>query len=315
MTAPCARDNFRGVLLANPDIDTNMIRLLLVNQFGVDAEPVFVPGAGGDSWCYRAGDWWVSVRRDRQGHVPLSYEAARELRDQGLDFVLAPARGRRGAVVHDVHEHATVVFPLVDGRPLFPDRATTVQAAHVGEMIEVLRSRTVASALPEETFVMPFADELVEGLELASAGADASGPYGERVTALVRANEREIESLRAEMARIEAVCRGEPGSFVLTHGEPNRGNVMLTSDGELLLMDWGTLAWGPPERDAVALADLGLDPPGRREFVRYYELLWILGEVAEYVARFAHPHPGNAEDAEKWAELLLYLSDDPKVAR
>lgn len=44
------------------------------------------------------------------------------------------------------------------------------------------------------------------------------------------------------------------------------------------------------------------------EFLRCYELLWILGEIAEYVARFAHPHPGNAEDAEKWNELLLYLT-------
>jgi hypothetical protein len=31
--------------------------------------------------------------------------------------------------------------------------------------------------------------------------------------------------------------------------------------------------------------------------------------VAEYIARFTSPHDGNAEDAEKWSELLPYLAD------
>ena len=114
--------------------------------------------------------------------------------------------------------------------------------------------------------------------------------------------------MRAEWAVVQDACRADASAFVLTHGEPDRGNVMVTTDGELLLMDWGELRWGPPERDFAALADLGLEPSGRPEFLRCYELLWILGEIAEYVARFAHPHPGNAEDAEKWNELLLYLT-------
>jgi spectinomycin phosphotransferase len=45
----------------------------------------------------------------------------------------------------------------------------------------------------------------------------------------------------------------------------------------------------------------------RRHVARFYRLRWDLGEIAEYVARFAAPHAGNAEDDEKWRELALYL--------
>ena len=95
--------------------------------------------------------------------------------------------------------------------------------------------------------------------------------------------------------------------LVLTHGEPNGGNVLRVNDGRLYLIDWGDLAYGPPERDWSQMSGLGLDLPIRPAFGRFYELRWVLSEVAEYVARFAAPHAGSAEDEDKWNELGRYL--------
>jgi aminoglycoside phosphotransferase (APT) family kinase protein len=297
------------MLVENPDIDVDALAALLREQYGARAAPAFVRGAGGDSWCFDACDWWASVRRDRLGHVPAAYAAACELRDRGLDFVLAPARGRDGRVVHAVGGAPVVVFVREPGRPLHPDAASAVQALQVRDMIAALHAQSVATELPTETFAMPFAHELAEGVARATAGAEDAGPYGARVSALVRANLEAIEARRAEMAALQHLCRTDPGTLVLTHGEPDRGNIMLRPDGSLRLMDWGALQWGPPERDLSSLPDLGFAPSGRAPFLRYYELLWTLGEVAEYVARFTSPHDGNAEDAEKWDELLLYLQE------
>jgi hypothetical protein len=295
------------LLAESPDIDVDALAALLRDEFGARVVPVFVSGAGGDSWCYDAGEWWVSVRRDRLGHVPEAYAAACELRERGLDFVLAPARADDGSVVQVAGGSPVVVFAKQPGHPLYPHDASPAQAAQVRNMIAALHAESVATELPIETFEVPFADELAEGVARAVAGAGDAGPYGARVSALVRANLETIGVLRDEMAALQHVCRGDAGRFVLTHGEPDRGNLMLRPDGSLLLMDWGELRWGPPERDLWSLQDLGLPPSGRAPFLRYYELFWILGEVAEYVARFTKHHDGNSEDAEKWDELLLYL--------
>jgi hypothetical protein len=70
----------------------------------------------------------------------------------------------------------------------------------------------------------------------------------------------------------------------------------------------GDLLRAPVERDALALRALGIAPPSRRHVLRFYELRWILSEIAEYVSRFTSPHTGNTEDLEKRDELARYLS-------
>jgi hypothetical protein len=84
--------------------------------------------------------------------------------------------------------------------------------------------------------------------------------------------------------------------------------LIITPDDELLLLDWGDLLIAPPERDALSLRSLGIAPPARRDVLRFYELRWILSEVAEYVSRFTSPHAGDAEDIEKRRELARYLA-------
>jgi spectinomycin phosphotransferase len=296
------------VLLPDPSIDVGKIAELLVDEFASgQLTPTFVP-AGGDSWCYRAGPWWVSVRRDRQGHFPANYEAARELRDSGHEFVLAPARGRSGNVVHSVGGRPVVVTEFVEARSNFRDGLTREQLQELADAVAALHAARVTVDVRPESFDLPFADELETALARAVAGADTAGPLGGDVSDVVRRNGARIRDWREEMADCQERCRAAPRELVLTHGEPEPPNVMITSGGELLLLDWGDLLRAPPERDALALRALGIAPPSRPHVLRFYELRWILSEVAEYVSRLTSPHTGNTEDLEKRGELARYLS-------
>ena len=296
------------MLLPDPSIDVGKLAELLAAEFGSgQLTPIFVP-AGGDSWCYRAGPWWVSVRRDRQGHFPANYEAARELRDSGYEFVLAPVRGRNGKVVHTVSRRPVVVTEFVETRSNFRDGLTREQLQELTQAVDALHAASVTVDVRPESFDLPFADELEEALARAVAGAGAAGPLGRDVSNVVRRNEARIRDWREEIADCQERCRAAPGELVLTHGEPDPPNVMITPGGELLLLDWGDLLRAPPERDALSLRALGIAPPSRPHVLRFYELRWVLSEVAEYVSRFTGPHTGNAEDLEKRAQLARYLS-------
>ena len=296
------------MLLPDPSIDVGELARLLAAEFdSPQLTPTFVP-AGGDSWCYRAGAWWVSVRRDRQGHFPASYEAARELRDSGYEFVLAPTRGRSGSVVHSVDGRPVVVTEFVEARSNFRDGLTREQLQELAQAVEALHAARVTALVRTESFDLPFAGELEDALAHAVAGAGTSGPLGGDVSDVVRRNEARIRDWREEIADCQERCRAAPGDLVLTHGEPDPPNVIITPEGELLLLDWGDLFRAPPERDALALRALGIAPPSRPSVLRFYELRWILSEVAEYVARFTSPHTGNTEDLEKRGELARYLS-------
>lgn len=163
------------MLLSDPLIGVAALATLLRSEFDTEAELSFVP-VGGDSWNYRAGAWWVSVRRDRQGHFPGSYEAARQLREAGHAFVLAPCRGRSGRVVFLVGGRPVVVSPFVAHHPssgLSPRETEALRQA-----AESLHSATVSAPVPRETFELPFAAELDAALSRAEAGASGSGPFG-----------------------------------------------------------------------------------------------------------------------------------------
>jgi spectinomycin phosphotransferase len=176
------------------------------------------------------------------------------------------------------------------------------------DAVDALHAARVSAAVPSESFDLPFADELDQALARAFAGADAAGPFGSDVSALVRRNDARINEWREAIAVCQERCRASRGELVLTHGEPDPPNVIITPAGDMLLLDWGDLLRAPPERDVLALRSLGLAPRSRPDVLRFYELRWILSEVAEYVARFTSPHQGNAEDRDKRRELARYLA-------
>ena len=295
------------MLLPDPSIDVALLAHLLAAEFSAgDLSPTFVP-AGGDSWCYRAGPWWISVRRDRQGHFPENYEAARELRDAGYEFVLAPVRGRSGNVVHTVSGRPVVVTEFVEARANYREGLAPVHRQELARAVNELHAARVSADVRSESFDLPFADELQGALARAAAGSQIAGPLASDVSDLVSRNGARIDDWREEIRVCQERCRESPGELVLTHGEPEPPNVIITPDDELLLLDWGDLLRAPPERDGLSLRSLGIAHPARRDFLRFYELRWILSEVAEYVSRFTSPHDGNAEDLEKRGELARYL--------
>jgi spectinomycin phosphotransferase len=295
------------VLLPNPEIDERALARLVAERYGADPDKLAFAPVGGDGWHFRCPPFWVSVRRDRQVHRPAAYAAARELREAGLEFVLGPLPDAVGRIVHYLGRLPIVVLPFVEGATLFETGVRPGEVDAIAAMCDRLHAARCVTALTAETYELPFLDELRSGLADAARAGPHGGPYGAALRELVSRNRSAILDMMAEITALADVCRVDPTPFVLTHGEPDHGNVLRDTSGRLHLIDWGELQYGPPERDWTSLAGLGLDRPVREPFSRFYHLRWDLGEIAEYTARFASPHAGNAEDADRWRELLLYL--------
>jgi spectinomycin phosphotransferase len=202
--------------------------------------------------------------------------------------------------VHTVTGRPVVVTEFVESRANYREGLAPVHRQELARAVRELHSARVLADVGSESFDLPFADELEEALARAADGSHTAGPLGSDVSDLISRNGARIGDWREEIAVCQERCRA-------SHGEPEPPNVLITPDDELLVLDWGDLLRAPPERDAMSLRSLGIALPVRRDFLRFYELRWILSEVAEYVSRFTSPHEGNAEDLEKRAELARYL--------
>ncbi len=207
--------------------------------------------------------------------------------------------------MHLAGVHPVVVSPYVSGEWLYE---STADQDGTAALVQQLHACSVDMSLPSEDYRFSFAPQLDDALSIACGDATNAGPYSDDTQRLVRSHRDHLDSLIAEADRVAVVCRRDTTPFVLTHSEPT-GNTMRTADGRLLLFDWGTALLGPPERDWW---DFDRVPRGiviRPAFKRFYELRWILGELAEFVSRFVRPHTGDEDDQWMWRGLRNYLPD------
>lgn len=287
--------------------DSQLLDLVDAHFGGAHGSLEFVP-LGEDSWCYRLGELWISVRRDLRGHVPEAYRAAYELKQAGLDFILSPIVANDGRIVHYVAiDKPVVIYPYLPVKPLSAGGCTQADLATVATLIDKVHEAQVNVELPHETYALSFDDELDRALATADGALDDNGPYALRLRRLLSMHKDEIVSLRAECAELALKCSSSEQPLILTHGEPSAANI-VRHGSQLLLADWGGAALGPPERDWFhvrrTLNEIG---PRRPSFMEFFRVRWILSEIAEYVDILAGPHIGSAEDEAMWHRLLRYL--------
>jgi spectinomycin phosphotransferase len=297
------------MLLPLHELEAHGLRSLIYEQFGGARGVLQFTPLGEDSWCYRLGDLWISVRRDLRGHHPGAYEAAYALQEAGLDFILAPLVGADGRVVHSVADRPVVVFPYLPVKQLAARDGTTCIES-VAAMIDKVHSTAVDIELPRETFSLSFDTELDLSIALADNAAVARGPYAERLCRLMRAHRSRICALRGECAGLRQECLSSATPFVLTHGEPSAANI-LRCGTRLLLADWGGASLAPPEKDWFHVRRNVHDiATGRPAFMRFYDVRWILSEIAEYVAILSQTRNDNIESRAMWQRLTHYLPEN-----
>jgi Phosphotransferase enzyme family len=291
-------------------------------------------GFGSHHWTVvdtSGGRWFVTVdelqTKQRSLDEPLaatfgrlraSLCAARDLRDGGAAFVVAPVPARDGEPLVRLDDRLTVaVYPFVDGQSFAWGEFIT-PALRRGMLDLIVGVHTAPAAARRRAAADDFTVLHRDELELAlGSGPDAAdgagcGPYARPTARLVAENAAGLRRALARYDALAAAARSRPSGLVLTHGEPHPGNVMLTASGWVLI-DWDTALVAPPERDLWSLdpgdgsvlrryaGATGVTP--RPELLELYRIRWDLADIAVTVSRFRRPHPGSEDDEKSWGGL------------
>jgi spectinomycin phosphotransferase len=319
-----------------PDaLDVGTVAVALRDGWGFDPEVVeYAPvGAGSYHWDVVDGDgrrgfvtvddldqkaWLGDIRDTVFDGVRRAFDTAAALRDAGLRFVVAPLSARSGESVHRLDaRYSLALFPHVDGEAgefgYFEDDAEgwSTVVAMLADLHAATRS--AGAAVPALGFDLP----AVGHLEAALRERDepwSGGPLSEAAREAVQDAAADLAELLALAGRLRADALARCGDWVVTHGEPHAGNVMRTGDGARLV-DWDTVALGPPERDlwrlvagggaeAAALYHrlTGTEPdPAALDFFR---LTWDLKDLGEYLYVLRGPHEENDDTLRSYGALV-----------
>ncbi len=253
-----------------------------------------------------------------------AFRTAAVLRDDArLEFVLAPLVDRDGAVIRRLsHRYAMTVSTLMDGEsseygPYEAPEDRRVMGAVLGRLHAA--TQLVPTDLPRrEDFEVPSRAALVEALHDLDRHWDF-GPFAEPARKLLQVSAPELERRLQEYDELVVRVREGSDSWVITHGEPHRANVIRDSQGGVHLVDWDTTLIAPRERDLQMVLDQDLT--GWDEYsafvgavtldhdaLRLYRSWWDLADVAVFVAGFRRPHERTEDTVASWEILASNLA-------
>jgi spectinomycin phosphotransferase/16S rRNA (guanine(1405)-N(7))-methyltransferase len=272
----------------------------------------------GRRWFVTVDDLEVrrSHRTEELGSVNARLEAALtgaiELRESGLEFVIAPLRAADGCALVPIGDRYVVaLYPSVDGQSFGWGHVPTGEETRaLLALLARLHDAIPPSHLQPERVAARYRDVLENPSVLPMAG-----PYSKRLLQLLNDQKREI---KRALARYDYLSTGlEEHKLVATHGEPHPGNTMLTARG-LVLIDWDTARLAPRERDLWSL-DAGdgstfaaySDRTGQTlstRLLEFYRLRWDIEDVGAYLAHFSSAHGDSEDDRKSWEEIHRLLS-------
>ena len=189
-----------------------------------------------------------------------AFDTAVALRDGGLEFVVAPIPTSRGETVRRIGpRHRIALFPFVAGQAGRFGHYDPAERAPVVKMLAELHRATPAVASVANTFVL----DLPGRPRLEAALGEVSrtwvgGPFSEPARQALARHASDVVELLALADRLAADLAPRRDTWVITHGEPHAGNVMRAGESRLLV-DWDTVALGPPERDLWMVVGDGAD--------------------------------------------------------
>ena len=329
-------------MLTEPrDLDRADLEALLERQWGLHGVALEYLPVGFGSHHWRADD----ARGDRRfvtaddleagfqagpdtdsafAALDRAYRTAGALRDEaGLDFVVAPLRDLEGSLIRRLSDrYAVTVSPFVEGESSgYGAYESLDDRRRMGGVVGRLHAATehVPNGLPRrEDFAIPSRATLVEALHDLERPW-STGPFGESTRRLLEGSANDLERRLREYDRLAARVRRSSGSWVVTHGEPHRANVIRDPRGGVHLVDWDTTLIAPRERDLRMVLDRELT--GWNEYVgaagavslnqealELYRRWWDLADTAIYTALFRRPHERTEDTIASWQNLTEDLA-------
>jgi len=235
--------------------------------------------------------------RHTQDSLEAAYASTAAL---GLDFVWPSLPGVGGGFTVPVGARTASVTGWLEGRK--PDES----AADLPEMLAALHAAAPpAAANAWSSEIDPaLGDRLRDLLQ-----RPWSGPLGPAARDLVVDHLAQVGGWAREHARLRDLA--DPGTYVVTHGEPGVHNQWLAR-GRTWLLDWESLLLAPRERDLATLVKEGRDvdqvPAHDPEMVRLFDLEWRLSEIWSFATWLQGPHVGDADDHTALAGLADELT-------
>ena len=265
----------------------------------------------------------------------ICLQVASLLRHRGnISGVVAPLETRDGTLSIPWQDFRVSLFPFIEGKSRWDlwkvgKDFTDTELSQTGALLATIHgcSDSVAfDTLTVAKYDLPLRHELHTVLEVAERKVAFQNQYQKR---LIEALATHRSSILETLDRYDELGRSAVASqtsFVITHGDPTPGNLILDAENRLHLIDWDGVCLGPPEKDLVSftgerfaavleryLTERACDVSLYANIFGFYIYEWTLNEIRDYGTKILFKNKDTQQNKYDWESLQDYLPPDREL--
>ncbi len=260
-------------------------------------------------------------------------QVASLLRHQGnISGIVAPLKTLEGTLNVPWHNFQVSLFPFIEGKSRWDlwkvgKDFTDAELSQTAALLATIHGCTDAVAsnnLTVATYDLPLRKELHRVLE-APRKIPPQNRYQKQLIEAIRQHRSKI--LQA-LERYDSLGRSASAlqtPFVITHGDPTPGNLIIDAENRLHIIDWDGVCLGPPEKDLVSftgerfevvlesyLAERRNGAALHADIFGFYIYEWTLNEIRDYGTKILFKNSDTQQNEYDWESLQDYLPPDRK---
>ena len=175
----------------------------------------------------------------------------------------------------DFGEYKMILYPFIDGTDGFHLELSDHQKRNLGAALKKIHQVEVPSELqrllPQETLASQWRERL-KSFQAQVARDTFTEPTAFKLAEFMNSRRRNIDQLVERAEELASKLRSKPLELVLCHSDIHGGNVLISRNDELYIVDWDNPILAPKERDLMFIGG-GIDYlwKSQREEAIFYE--------------------------------------------
>ena len=266
-------------MLEKPDIPDELIISCLQKEYALyNMQLEFLPlGADMGTVVYRVlteegSAYFLKLRR---GFAEIIVSVPLFLKEQGLQAIIAPFETSSEQGWADFGEYKMILYSFIEGQDGFDRELTDHHRKTLGAALKRMHTTALPPELkqriPQETYSPQWRQSLRSFQSLVESRT-FDDPSAAKLAAFMKSKRNEINHLVNRTEELVSEVQSQPLEFVLCHTDIHGGNILISEDDQLYIVDWDNPLLAPKERDLMFIGG-GIDEiwKSKREEAVFYE--------------------------------------------
>ena len=244
--------------------------------------------------------------------------------------VVAPLATQDGLLSIPWQDFRVSLFPFIEGKSRWDlwkvgKDFTDTELSQTSMLLATIHDSTDSvnlDYLPVAEYNLPLREELYVVLE-APREIPPQNRYQKQLLEAITQHRSEIFETLERYDNLGRSAATLQTPFVITHGDPTPGNLILDTKNRLHLIDWDGVCLGPPEKDLVSftgerfevvleryLMERQSDVSLHADIFGFYIYEWTLNEIRDYGTKILFKNDDAQQNEYDWESLQDYLPPD-----